>query len=119
MPDGAEEHEGATAELLDREDGDPGREEVFCSVCGGEDARHRGGQVDFLLVDGGGVVGDEVDTRDLLEDLVDVREDRAVEMAVLGAGEEVAEGALGRFENGVFDLDEFLVDEGVGGRDVV
>ena len=113
LPGGAEQHQRAAAELLDREDGDPGREEVLGAVGSGEDAGHGRGEVDFVLVDGGGVVGDEVDAADLLEDLVDVREHRAVEVAVRRAGEEVAVATLAHLEDRVLDFEEFVVDEGV------
>ena len=62
---GAEKHELAATEFLDGEDGDPGGEEIFGAVGGGEDAGCVGREVDAVLVDGGGVVGDEVDAADL------------------------------------------------------
>lgn len=69
--------------------------------------------MDLVLVNGGGVVGDEVDATDLLEHLVHVRQHGAVEVAVLALCEEFAEAALGRFQDGVFDGGELGVDVGV------
>jgi hypothetical protein len=47
----------------------------------------------------------------LLEDLVYVGQGCAVEVPVGVGGEEVAEGELGGFEDGVFYFGEFDVDE--------
>ena len=112
-----EQHELPAAELLDGEDGDPRGGEVLGAVEGGQQARHERRQADLVLVDVGRVVGDQVDARDLLEDLVDVGQHGAVEVAVLGHGEEVAEAALGHLGHDVLDGDELVLDELVVGRE--
>ena len=107
---GAEQHQLAPAELLDGEDGDPGGGEVLGPVAGGDEAREEIGEADLALQDGGDVVGDQVDAGDLLEHLVDVGEHDAVEVAVLGHGEEVPEVALGHLHDGRLDHDELVLN---------
>ena len=107
---GTEQHQLPPAEPLDGEDGDPGGGEVFGPVAGGDETREEIGEADLALQDGGDVVGDQIDPGDLLEHLVDVREHDAVEVAVLGHGEEVAEVALGHLHDRCLDHDEFVLD---------
>lgn len=109
-PRGPEQHQLPPAEPLDRKDGDPGGGEVFGPVAGGDEAREEIGEPHLPLQDGGDVVGDQIDPADLLEHLVDVREHDAVEVAVLGHGEEVAEVALGHLHDRCLDHDEFVLD---------
>lgn len=52
-------------------------------------------------------------TCNLLEDLVDICKDDAMEMAVFIVSEEVLEGELGGFEDCVFDGGVFVLDEDV------
>ena len=59
------------------------------------------------------VVGDQIDTRDLLEHLVDVGKGHTVELAVLGHVEETGVGALGHFQDGELDGFELVLDEGI------
>lgn len=55
-------------------------------------------------------VRDEVDSADLLEHLVHVGQNGAVEVAVLGASEEVAEAALRHLHDRVLDGEELVLD---------
>lgn len=57
------------------------------------------------------VVSDQIDTRNLLEHLVDVGKGHTVELAVLGHVEQTGVGALGHLQNGSFDGLEFVPDE--------
>lgn len=68
----------------------------------------------IALVDDGRVVGDEVDARDLLEDLVEVGEQHAVQVAVLVHGEEVPERAPGHLLDGVLHGEVLGLHGGVG-----
>ncbi len=113
---GAEQHELTTTKLLDGEHGDPRGGKVFGAVGGGQDARHVGRHADLVLVDVGGVVGDEIDAGNLLEDLVDVGKHDAVEVSVLGHGEQIPEAALGHLGHDVLDGHELVLDEGIVGR---
>ena len=109
-PCGTEQHQLPPAEPLDGEDGDPGGGEVLGPIAGGDEAREEIGEADLPLQDGGDVIGNQIDARDLLEHLVDVGEHDAVEVAVLGHGEEVPEVALGHLHHGRLDHDEFVLD---------
>lgn len=111
--DGAEEHERAATDFLDDEDGDPRRDEVLGAVAGSHDTRHQAGHAETVLVDGGGIVRDQVDAGDLLEHLVDVGQDDAVEVALLVHLEQVAEAAPLHLNHGVLDRGKFSLEERV------
>lgn len=110
----AEEHQLATAYALDEEDGGPRGDEVLGAVqCGQEqrqEVRHA-----KVGVNHGQIVRHQVDARNLLKHLVEVREQRPVEiapiLAVARRDEQIAKRTLGHFKHRVLDLVEFGHDE--------
>lgn len=106
---GAEEHEVPAADALHEEDGGPRGDEVLGAVEGGEEAGHEVGHAE-IAVDDGRVVRDEVDSRNLLEHLVDVSKQGAVQVAMAAHGEQIAECTLGHLKDSVLDLVELVVD---------
>lgn len=56
------------------------------------------------------IVGDEVDSRDLLEHLVDVGQADTVEVPVLVHGEQVLEAALLHDKDRIFDCGKLIDD---------
>lgn len=72
----------------------------------------RGGPRDMLyaLYVGVCLLCHEVDASDLLTELEDDGEGDTVTVSVVAHLEHVGEGALGHFNHGVLDLEEFLVD---------
>ena len=106
-----------TSELFDGEDGDPRGKEVLGTVASGQKTGDELRQANLALVDVGGVVGDQVDTRDLLEHLVDVGEHGTMEVTILAHGEQILEAALLHLEHDVLDGTKFVLDEGVVGRE--
>jgi len=59
----AEHHERSSSELLDGEDGDPGRHPVLSSIARSEQSTQESGQTDVLLEDCCSVVGDNINAR--------------------------------------------------------
>lgn len=94
LTNSAKKHELTATDALDEEDRRPRSNEVLSTVESSQQMGHEAGHAE-VGVDDGGVVGDEVDTANLLEHLVDVAEGGTVEVAVLVHGEEVAEASLG------------------------
>lgn len=76
-------------------------------------------EAEVVLVDGGGVIGDQVDTGYLLEHLVDVGKDHTVEVSVLVHCEQVLELPLGHFKHSILDGGELVLDVRVIGRSLV
>lgn len=56
------------------------------------------------------VVGDDIDSRDLLKHLVDVSENCPMQVPVLVRGKAVPEASLSHLEDGVFDRIELALD---------
>lgn len=108
--DSAEKHERTASKLLNDEDGDPGDQEVFGTVAGGQNAGDRGVQTNVVFVNVGGIVRNQIYPTDLLEHLVHVGQRGTVEVAVLVHGEQVGEAALGHLEDGILDGNEFVLD---------
>lgn len=69
MADRAEQHELTAADALDKPDSGPRGKEIFGTVESGEETGSEGRHVE-IGVDGCCVIGDEVDTADLLMILV-------------------------------------------------
>jgi hypothetical protein len=59
---------------------------------------------------GGVILRHEIDTAELLEELEHHGEGDAVEIAIVAHAEDFGEAGFGHFDDGVFDLQEFLVD---------
>ena len=112
-------HERTTTHLLNEEDGGPGGNEVLGTVGSGEDTGVNVREAEVLLKSLANVVGDEVDTGDLLEHLRDETEDGTVQVALGAVGEEVGDpGGLGSDKRSL-NLAELLADEGVVNGHVV
>lgn len=105
----AKEHKLSPADTLHEEDCGPGGEEIFGAVEGGKQTGHEVGHAQ-IAVDDGRVVRDEVDSRNLLEHLVDVGEQRAMQIAVLAHCKQIGECALGHLKDCVFDFVKLAVD---------
>lgn len=108
-----EQHEWATADLFDDEDRYERSHEVFGSIASCEKLGHVRSREANLAVELWCIVGDEVDTRDLLENLIHVREHDSVELAVLCHLEKTAVRALGHFHDCFFDVVELSLDQRV------
>lgn len=115
---GTDQHQGSTAHPLTDEDRQPGHEEILGAVAGRQDTRHQSRQVDVVLVDGGGIVGDEVDSGDLLEHLVDIGEHHPMEVTVFAHGEEILEASGLALQNRFLDGRQFVHHQRVVHREV-
>lgn len=110
---GATEHEGATTHSFDKQDGGPGSDEVLGTVGGGENTGVDVGEAELFLQSLADVVGDEIDSTNLLEHLRDEAKDGTVEVTFRAVSEQVPDpGGLGRDERGG-DFAKLLVNKGV------
>lgn len=82
MTSSTKEHELSAPNTLHEEDSGPRSDEVFSTVKSSEKARHEGAHAE-VRVDFSSIVGNEVNTRNLLEHLVDVGDDSTVKSAVV------------------------------------
>jgi hypothetical protein len=126
------QHERSSANLLNNEDGDPRGNKVLGTVAGCENTGHESTHTNAVFVDVGCVVGNQIDTRDLLEHpekdklalplyillssrhigaiLVDIGQDNTVEMAILVHSEKVTVTSALSFQNSVLDCEVAAVD---------
>lgn len=109
MTNSTKEHELSASNSLDEEDSGPRSDEVLGTVECREKTRHEWGHAE-VRVDLGGIVGDEIDTRNLLEHLVDVGDDCTVESAVVVGMEQLAVSTLAHLHGSILDGLEFIVD---------
>ena len=58
-------------------------------------------------------IRNKIDTRNLLEHLVNVAQDDAMEVSVRSHGEEISPAMLLHLQDGVFDFHEFRANEAV------
>lgn len=107
---GAEKHELSASHLLDDEDGDECSEQVLSTVTCSKELRQISLGQTNLAVQNRSIVGDQVDTRDLLEHLVDVRQADTVELAVVAHLEQGSVRTLAHFLDGGKHLLELSLD---------
>ena len=63
--------------------------------------------MDIFLIDSCCIISNEIDTRDLLEDLVYITKQDAVKIPRRTHGEEISVAKFRGFKNAFFDFDEF------------
>lgn len=66
-----------------------------------------------MLVDRRCVVGDQIDSRNLLEHLVDVSENNAVEVSFWAHGEEIGPSVCFHFQDSVLNFEELGLNNAV------
>lgn len=82
----------------------------------GQDARDKRRKLDLVLIDGGGVVSDQINARNLLKHLINPRKDGAVEMPIFIPRKQVTNSYLRRFQNRFLDCSEFSEYKRIIGR---
>jgi len=112
LTESAEKHELTTTTTFDQWNGNKGGQEIFGSVAGSQKTTDKWTETSALK-DGCGVVGDDVDTTDLLEDLIDIAEYGAVEIPVLVPLEAIGKGTLGHLQDSILDSLELVLDDRV------
>lgn len=117
MANGTKEHKLSASNTLDEEDSGPRSDEILGAVESREKAGHEGGHAE-IRVDLGGIVGDEIDTGNLLKHLVDVGDDCTVKSAVVVGMKQLAVSAFAHLHGSFLDGLEFVVDTPVANVNV-
>lgn len=116
---GTPEHEAAATEAVDNEQGDERRNEEFSTQAASHQTRELGVKAQRVFKDGRSVVGDQVETANLLEGLRAKGDQRAPPVHLGALAEEFLDGELLAARDGVDLLDLINLGEQVdivGGR---
>lgn len=112
----SEQHERASSSLLNDIDWDECSKKVLCSVTGSQQLVDVGSLEPNRAVKCRSIVGDEVNSRNLLEHLVDIRQNDSVKFAIFTHIKQTSEASLGHLYNSLLDAVELCLDGCISAR---